>query len=42
LHLCPPDIKPPDQSVFDPKDVPDHLINKEIPFEIAHHLPGGR
>ena len=26
LHLCLPDIKPPDQSVFDPKDVPDHLI----------------
>jgi hypothetical protein len=38
LHLCFPDIKPPDQSVFDLKDVPDHLIDEEIPFEIAHHL----
>ena len=32
----PPDIKLPDQSVFDPKDVPDRLIEEEIPFE--HHL----
>jgi hypothetical protein len=38
LHLCAADIKPPDQSVFDPKDVSHHLIGKEIPFEIAHHL----
>ena len=34
----PPDVKPPDQSVFDPKDVPDHFIGEEIPPEIAHHL----
>jgi hypothetical protein len=34
----PPDVKPPDQSVFDPKDVPDHFIGEEIPSEIAHRL----
>ena len=38
FHLGAPDIKPPDQSVFDLKDVPDHLIDEEIPFEIADHL----
>lgn len=32
------DIKPPDQPVFEAKNVPDHLIGEEIPFEIAHHL----
>jgi hypothetical protein len=36
--LRPTDIKPPDHSVFDSKDVVDHLIGQEIPFEIAHHL----
>jgi hypothetical protein len=32
LHLCLLDIKTPDQSVFDPKYVPDHLIGEKIPF----------
>jgi hypothetical protein len=34
----PRNVKPTDQPVFDPKDVPDHLIDEEIPFEIAHYL----
>ena len=37
-----PAVRPPDHSVFDPKDAPEHLINEESPFEIAHHLRGGR
>ena len=36
--LAVPDIKPSDQPVFDPKDVPDHLIGEKIPFEITHYL----
>src|SRR6516164_5183094 len=38
IASMPPDVKPPDQSVFDPKDVPDHFIGEEIPSEIAHRL----
>src|SRR5262249_16451788 len=38
LRLCPQNIKPPHKSIFDSKAVLDHLIDKEIPFEIAHHL----
>jgi len=33
-----PDVKPLDASVFDLKNVPDHLVGEEVPFEIPHHL----
>ena len=38
LRLCPQNVKPPHKSIFDSKAMLDHLIDKEIPFEIVHHL----
>ncbi len=38
FHLVTPNIKPSHKSVFDPENVPNHLIGEKIPFEIAHHL----
>src|SRR5262245_27805213 len=34
----PQNVKPPYKSIFDQKAMLDHLIDKEIPFEIGHHL----